>query len=119
MLKQVIAVRQDINFSKSEIGKIIGWASFGSAKKTKISNSRKLMTWLNSGQKKVVLKILNLESLKELESNLERHKKVIYFCLNDQKNKKNTSDKNELIAIGIGPDEDKILSGLTQMYKLY
>ena len=119
MLKQVIAVRQDLHFSKSEIGKVIGWASFSSAKKTKANDSRKLTTWLNSGQKKVVVKILNLESLKDLENKLERHKKVIYVCLNDQNSKPNTSDKNELIAIGIGPDEDKILSGLTNMYKLY
>lgn len=119
MLKQVIAVRQDLNFSKSEIGKVISWASFGSAKKTKTKDPRKLTTWLNSGQKKVVLKILNLESLKDLENKLERHKKVIYFCLNDQNGKLNINDKNELVAIGIGPEEDKVLSDLTNMYKLY
>ena len=119
MLKQVIAVRQDLNFSKSEIGKIIGWASFVSAKKTRTNDSKKLSSWLNSGQKKVVLKILNLDSLKDLEKKLESHKKVNYVCLDNQNSNINISKKNELIAIGIGPDEENILSGLTRMYKLY
>ncbi|OLS21972.1 MAG: Peptidyl-tRNA hydrolase [Candidatus Heimdallarchaeota archaeon LC_3] len=118
MFKQVIVIRNDIKLKKSETVKIVAWASIFSAQKCKNNFPKKFTQWLKTGQKKVVLKTLNLSQLVNLKNNLEKNKKLVFHEVEIPKDFSNKLESREFIAIGIGPDKEKILDALTNMYKL-
>lgn len=118
MFKQVIVIRNDIRLTRSEIAKIVVWASMFSVKKSKDSFPKKINNWLKTGQKKVVLKAINLEDLANLKKNLEKNKKLVFYEVKIPENFSNKVESGEFIALGIGPDEEKILTTLTNMFKL-
>lgn len=119
MFKQVIALRNDLNLSKSEILRIIAWTSFESAKKAQTKSPKKFSNWLNFGQKKIVIKIKDETELINLKTNIERKKKTVVVPFIIQKSDLNEKNKANIVALGIGPDEEKNLREFTNLYKLY
>ena len=119
MLKQIIALRNDLNLTKSEILKIIAWTSYKSAKEAKTKFPNKFSTWLNFGQKKIVIKIKDKKELADLRANIERKKKTIIVPIIIQKFDPNKKNEGTFVALGIGPDEEKNLKEFTNLYKLY
>ena len=118
MSKQVIVIRNDIKLSKSEIAKIVAWASLFSTKKCKDNFPKKFNLWLKTGQKKVVLKVSNLSELVNLRSILEKNKNLSFHEVEIPKDFSNNVERKEFVAIGIGPDDEKLITVLTNMYKL-
>jgi PTH2 family peptidyl-tRNA hydrolase len=119
MLKQIIALRNDLSLTKSEILKIIAWTSFESAKKTKEKFPNKFLNWLNFGQKKIVIKIISEKELINLKTNIERKKNTTVVSIIIQKQNKDKKIVGNFVAMGIGPDEEKNLKEFTNLYKLY
>ena len=119
MLKQVIALRNDLNFPKSKILKIITWASYESAKETKAKSPNKFSNWLNLGQKKIVIKIKDENELINLRKNIERRKKTVIVPIIIHNSDLNHGKEGNFVALGIGPDEEKNLKEFTNLYKLY
>ncbi len=111
--KQVILVRTDL---KMGVGKKCAQSCHASVTVSdlvRVQNKAIWKNWKNSGQKKVVLKIQNMDQLKEVLNKLES-KNITYFVVSD-------AGLTQLIpgtitAVGIGPvlsaEIDKITGDL-------
>ncbi|MHA1990490.1 MAG: peptidyl-tRNA hydrolase [Candidatus Hodarchaeales archaeon] len=119
MLKQIIALRNDLDLPKSEILKIIAWTSYESAKETKEKSPNKFLNWLNFGQKKIVIKINSEKELINLKTNIERKKNTTLVPIIIQKQNMDKKMVSIFVAMGIGPEEEKNLKEFTNLYKLY
>jgi len=98
--KQVILVRIDL---KMGIGKKCVQschASVSSSDLVRVQNKTIWKNWKNSGQKKVVLKIQNIDQLKELLIKLESSK-IPYFVVKDAG--LTQLPPGTTTAVGIGP----------------
>ncbi|MFW9900592.1 MAG: peptidyl-tRNA hydrolase Pth2 [Candidatus Thorarchaeota archaeon] len=111
--KQVILLRTDLKMGTGKKCAQSCHASVSASDLVRIQNKPVWKNWKNSGQKKVVLKIQNMDQLKELTAKFKLNK-IPYFVVNDagltQLNPGTTT------AVGIGPalstEIDKITGDL-------
>ncbi|MHA1448593.1 MAG: peptidyl-tRNA hydrolase [Candidatus Hodarchaeales archaeon] len=114
-LKQAMVVRTDIPLSKGKVVIAAVRASIAAAEKAKLLKRSKFMEWLNSGQKKVVLKTSNRDELDELARACGVKKvTTVSFTLEDL----GFANGKETIILGIGPDREKTINSLTGHLKL-
>ncbi|MFX0001094.1 MAG: peptidyl-tRNA hydrolase Pth2 [Candidatus Hodarchaeota archaeon] len=111
--KQVILVRTDLKMGTGKKCAQSCHASVSASDLVRIQNKTTWKNWKNTGQKKVVLKIQNMDQLKELVVKFESNK-LPYFIVNDAGLTQLTP--GTITAIGIGPllskDIDKITGDL-------
>lgn len=65
-MKQAIIVRKDLSLGKGKLAVQVAHAAVSSALKAKKKKKKWFEEWTSEGQKKVALKVENLEKLKEL-----------------------------------------------------
>ena len=111
-MKQVIIMRNDLKMGKGKIAAQACHASIASYKK---ADANKIKSWERDGAKKVVLKV---NSLKELFQVFEKVKKTSlpFYLVRDAGHTQIPSAT--ITCLGIGPDDDKIIDGVTSDLKL-
>lgn len=113
-MKLAIVVRKDLGMSCGKIAGQVGHASV-MAYKSGLNFTEIAYKWYNEGQKKIVLKTENGESLAIIASNAElEHINVHYvrdFGLTQ-------IEPNTLTCIAIGPDEDEKINSVVGGLKL-
>ncbi|MFX1325417.1 MAG: peptidyl-tRNA hydrolase Pth2 [Promethearchaeota archaeon] len=111
--KQVILIRTDLKMGTGKKCAQSCHASVSASDIVRVQNKNVWKEWKNSGQKKVVLKVQNLEQLKELVKKLESNN-FLHFIVKDAG--LTQLSPGTITAIGIGPvlaeDVDKITGDL-------
>jgi PTH2 family peptidyl-tRNA hydrolase len=112
-MKLAIVVRKDLGMSCGKIAGQVGHASV-MAYKSGLNHTETTYKWFDEGQKKIILKVPDLTTLKQIEdcaifNKLQIHR-VVDFGLTQ-------IEPNTLTCIAIGPDEDdkidNVVGGLT------
>jgi PTH2 family peptidyl-tRNA hydrolase len=111
-MKLAIVVRKDLDMS---CGKIAGQVGHASIIAYRYGYEPAIDMWYEEGQKKIILKVSDLNSLIQLEktallNKLQVHE-VIDFGLTQV-------DPNTLTCIAIGPDEDEKIDAVIKELKL-
>ena len=111
--KQVIIVRTDLKMGTGKKCAQSCHASISASNIVRAQNKAVWKNWMNSGQKKVVLKINSIEKLMELVRQIEKSK-IPYFLVRDAG--LTQLPPGTATALGIGPvisnDIDKITGEL-------
>jgi PTH2 family peptidyl-tRNA hydrolase len=111
--KQIILIRTDLKMGTGKKCAQSCHASVSAADLVRIKNKTIWKNWKNTGQKKVVLKLDNLDTLNEIIPKLDKEK-IVYFIVKDAGLTQLTP--GTITALGIGPvlsDEiDKITGDL-------
>jgi len=112
MFKQVIAVRADLQMGKGKMAAQAAHASLGAYRN---ASAYARNEWEESGEKKVVVKVKDLEEL------MHFYKKAksmgIPSCLIKDAGKTEV-EPGTVTALGMGPDDEKRLDSLTGGLKL-
>jgi peptidyl-tRNA hydrolase, PTH2 family len=111
-MKQVIVMRADLNMSRGKIAAQACHGSLGAYKKADLNVLRK---WELEGEKKVVLKVNNLEELFEIYE-LVKATNMPLFLVYDAGHTE--LPRSTITCLGIGPDEDEKIDKITQDLKL-
>ncbi|MEM4472139.1 MAG: peptidyl-tRNA hydrolase Pth2 [Archaeoglobaceae archaeon] len=106
-LKQVIVVREDLNLSRGKLAVQVAHASILGFLK---SEKEKREAWLREGQKKIVLKVKNLEELFEIKNKAEREKLTTAIVEDAGLTE---IPPGTITALVIGPDESKRIDKVT------
>lgn len=113
--KQVILVRTDLRMGTGKKCAQSCHASVSASDMVRVQNKNVWKEWKNSGQKKVVLKVQNLEQLKELVKKLEM-KNFLHFIVKDAG--LTQLSPGTVTAIGIGPVLSEEVDKITGELKL-
>lgn len=116
--KQIIAIRTDLKLSKTQLNKIIAWASLNSARKTQKNYPSLFNNWMTFGQGKIVIKIKSQEELNKILLRVQKKNKISFFPIYHNENLDLDLPRGEFIALGIGPANESILSSFTSEFKL-
>ena len=112
MYKQVILVRKDIDMGKGKLVAQSLHAAIGAMRKV---DNETIVKWESEGSKKIVLKIKNIDEIKEIENKLKKAK-MPYFLVKDAGH---TQVKpGTVTALGIGPVEETKVDKITGKLKL-
>lgn len=111
-MKQVIVMRSDLNMSRGKIAAQACHASLGSFKR---ADSNKIRKWELEGEKKVVVKVNELQELFEIHE-LVKKADIASYLVRDAGHTEIPS--STLTCLGIGPDEDEKIDKITQDLKL-
>ena len=110
-LKQVIVVRKDLKLSKGKLAAQVAHASITAADKSKFKDK-----WLNEGQKKVILKVENLDKLLRLYETA-KSKKLPTAIVKDAG--LTHLPPGTITCIGIGPAPEEKIDKITGKLKLF
>jgi len=114
-MKQAIVVRTDIKMGKGKLAAQVAHASVTAFIESMQKDKSKVEAWLNEGQKKIVLKIENLDKLLELYKKA-KERNLIAVLIED---KGLTQLKpGTITCLAIGPDEDNRIDEITSSLKL-
>jgi PTH2 family peptidyl-tRNA hydrolase len=109
--KQVVAVRTDIKMSKGKLAVQTSHASVSALEEARKTHRDWVRSWLNEGQKKVVVKVKDLESLKKLEK-LADELGIPNALIEDRG--LTELPPGTTTALGIGPAPNDIIDGVTR-----
>jgi len=112
-MKQVIVVRTDLKMSK---GKTAAQSCHGCLGAFKKSDSNKIKKWESEGEKKVIVKVANLEELFEIREIAKKNNLTNYLVKDAGRTELPTGS---ITCLAIGPDDDKIIDKVTQDLKLF
>ncbi len=113
--KQVILVRTDLSMGTGKKCAQACHASISSADLVRIKNKDVWKKWKNTGQKKVVLKVSDMEELNDIVSKLEKNK-IPFFLIRDAG--LTQLAPGTTTALGIGPARSITLDKVTGDLKL-
>ena len=112
--KQCIVVRKDLDMSPGKVAVQVAHASIGCAVLMQIDPVFK--AWFLEGQRKIVLQVPDLESLKKVEKKADEHSLPNYlvedFGLTEL-------EAGTVTCLGIGPATDEQLKPVTGRLKLW
>jgi PTH2 family peptidyl-tRNA hydrolase len=111
-MKQVVVVRGDLKMSIGKVAVQACHACLGSYKKT---DYNKIKIWEAEGEKKVIVKVNNLEELIEIKKIAEKNNVSEYIVKDAGKTE---IPSNTITCLGIGPDDEKAIDKMTQKLKL-
>ncbi len=114
-IKQAILVRADLDMGRGKLGAQIAHASVLSFLEAQKVDKEMAMEWLDTGQKKIVLKVDDEESLKKLYAAF-RFKKVPCALVNDAG--LTQLPPGTTTTLGIGPWKSKEIDIFTEKLKL-
>jgi len=113
--KQVILIRTDLKMGTGKKCAQACHASVTAADIVRVQDKKTWKQWMNSGQKKVILKINNIEEMNEITRKL-RTKKIPYFVVKDAG--LTQLPPGTITAVGIGPVKSEIIDEITGHLKL-
>jgi PTH2 family peptidyl-tRNA hydrolase len=113
--KQVILIRTDLKMGTGKKCVQSCHASVSASDLTRIQNKSVWKSWKNSGQKKVVLKINNMEQLQDIVKKLESDN-LLYFIVKDAG--LTQLPPGTTTAVGIGPAKATDIDRITGDLKL-
>ena len=113
--KQVILIRTDLKMGTGKKCAQSCHASVSTSDLVRIKNKLAWKNWKNSGQKKVVLKVLGMDDLNNIIIKLEK-KKIPYFLVRDAG--LTQLSPGTATALGIGPAPSRELDEITGDLKL-
>ena len=112
MYKQVIILRKDLNVDKGKLIVHAVHAAIGAMRKVDDETVEK---WEAGGSKKIVLKVNDLQELKQMENKLKKIK-MPYFLVKDAG--LTQLKAGTVTAIGIGPVKENEIDKITGKLKL-
>ena len=113
--KQVIIVRTDLKMGTGKKCAQSCHASISASNIVRTQNKAIWKNWINSGQKKIVLKVSGMEELSKIVLSLDKSK-IPYFLVKDAG--LTQLSPGTTTALGIGPAPSKDLDGVTGTLKL-
>ena len=113
--KQVILIRTDLGMSTGKKCAQACHASVSASNLVRTKKKNAWKQWINSGQKKVILKVSNIEDLTKIHRTLEK-RDVLCFLVKDAG--LTQLEPGTTTALGIGPDISKKIDEITQDLKL-
>ena len=113
--KQVILIRTDLKMGTGKKCVQSCHASVSASDLVRVQNKATWKAWKNSGQKKVVLKVQDMEQLIEMMKKLES-KNFLYFVVKDAG--LTQLSPGTTTAIGIGPVSSEEIDKITGDLKL-
>jgi len=111
--KQVILVRNDLKLPKGKLAVQVSHASVGALVK---SHKDDIEKWQMEGQKKVVLKVKNLEELLEYKNKAE-DLGLVTALIEDAG--KTVLKPGTITCLGIGPDKEERIDKVTGNLKCF
>ena len=115
-IKQVIIVRSDLDMGKGKLGAQIAHASVSSLMKAERADKEVVKKWFDNGQKKIVLKVDDEESLRKLCGAFE-YKKVPCALIEDAG--LTQLPPGTTTTLGIGPWKSSEIDQFTDKLKLF
>jgi PTH2 family peptidyl-tRNA hydrolase len=109
--KQVVIVRTDVKMSKGKLAVQASHASVSALEETRKSHRDWVRSWLDEGQKKVVAKVKDLESLKKLEK-LADEVGIPNALIEDRG--LTELPPGTITALGIGPAPNELIDRVTR-----
>lgn len=110
--KQVILVRDDLKLTKGKMSAQVSHASVGATLKTHKDDLKK---WMDSGQKKVVLKVKDKQELYKYKQ-LAEDAGMVVALITDAGH--THLDPGTVTCLGIGPDKEDKIDKITGNLKL-
>lgn len=111
-MKQVILVRDDLKLPKGKLAAQVAHASLDAALRT---DKKLVKRWHDFGQKKVVLKVNDLDELKQLKEKAERLG-LVTAMITDAGH--TTVEPGTITCVGIGPDDEVKIDQVTGHLKM-
>jgi len=111
-MKQVILVRQDLKLPKGKLAAQVAHASLDAVLRT---NRKIVKRWHDFGMKKIVLKVKDLEELKEYKLRAERNS-LVTAMITDAGH--TTVEPGTITCLGIGPDDEEKIDMVTGKLKI-
>ncbi|MCX8147489.1 MAG: peptidyl-tRNA hydrolase Pth2 [Candidatus Woesearchaeota archaeon] len=111
--KQVILVREDLNMPKGKMASQVAHASVACVMKSK---KERVEAWKKQGMKKVVLRVKDVEELIRYK-NLADEKGLVNILITDAG--KTVFQKSTITCLGIGPDEEEKIDGVSGELPVY
>ncbi len=105
MYKQVILIREDLDLSSGKLCSQAAHAAISSAVRSKYFKK-----WEKDGQKKVILKVKNLNQLIELQKKCSKLK-IAHALISDAG--RTEVEPGTITALGIGPDKEELINKIT------
>ncbi|OKY79135.1 MAG: Peptidyl-tRNA hydrolase [Candidatus Methanohalarchaeum thermophilum] len=109
-MKQAIVVRSDLSLSKGKLAAQVAHASVKASHEIEGIDERKWKKWMNSGAKKVILKVKDKETLFEYKRRAER-KNLVTSIIRDAGYTE--LPEGTYTTLAIGPDEDEAINSVT------
>jgi PTH2 family peptidyl-tRNA hydrolase len=113
--KQVVLIRTDLGMSTGKKCAQACHASVSSSNKVRQTQRAVWKSWINSGQKKIILKAKSLEELEKIHRKLEQAK-ISNVLINDAG--LTQLDPGTTTALGIGPAQSSEIDKITGDLKL-
>lgn len=114
-MKQSIVVRVDIKMGKGKMAAQVAHASVTAAEMARVEHPEWFEEWMRSGQKKIVLKVANLEELKKLYEEA-RQQGLPAALVSDMG--LTQIPAGTVTALAIGPAPDELIDKITGKLKL-
>ena len=114
--KLVVLVRTDLDMGKGKIAAQVGHASVECALRAEKKDKRAFDIWMNGGQKKVVLKVVNKDEMVRYMS--EAKSRGLYACMiTDAGRTEVEPGTNTCVGIGPAPGSeiDRVTGGLKML----
>ncbi|MHA1917221.1 MAG: peptidyl-tRNA hydrolase Pth2, partial [Candidatus Ranarchaeia archaeon] len=113
--KQVIVTRKDLKLSKGKFACQVAHAAVFAANETRIKHQKWWKNWYNEGQKKVILKVENLEEMYQIQVETKL-KGISAVIIRDAG--LTEIDPGTVTVLGIGPAPSNLIDELTGHLKL-
>lgn len=116
VVKMVIAVRKDIDFGKGKMAAQVAHAAVTCALKSEKDDKKVFKEWIRTGQRKIVVKILDLDTLYSLKAMAESAG-ITTSLITDAG--LTQIAPGTVTCLGLGPAEEDILDPITGNFKLF
>ncbi len=113
--KMIIAVRDDLKLSKGKTAVQVAHASVNCALASSKNDKKRFKAWHDEGQKKVTLRLKDLQQLYELKSKVEAAG-VTTSVISDAGHTE--VEPGTVTCIGVGPADERLIDRLTGDLKL-
>lgn len=111
--KQVIVIRKDLQTNTENVIRCASRSSLKAAELTKQKKTAIYRKWSSQGQKKIAVKIMNIDTMNKI-INYCKNKGIIWSFDEIGNNVKN----NDYLVIGIGPVKSSDIDPITKEMKL-
>lgn len=115
--KQVILVREDLNLPKGKMAAQAAHASVACVMETENIGRKDIVDrWKEEGMKKIVLKVKDMQEMKEMKD-LAEEKGLVAVMIEDAGH--TVVKPGTRTCLGIGPDDEKKIDDVTGKLKTY
>lgn len=115
-VKMVIAVRKDLDLGKGKMAAQVAHAAVTCALKSEKDDKKVFKEWIRTGQRKIVVKIDNLETLYRLKSAAETAG-ITTSLITDAG--LTQIAPGTVTCLGLGPADEDVIEPITSSFKLF